>query len=80
MQKIKVINKPFQRGDMKKTYGDNTLITKNFKIKRKYRPDNIAIKTPVKRYILGRKEKKYRLHRAVKTSPLRVILYALSLT
>ena len=33
-KKIKVINKPFQRGDMKKTYGDNTLITKNFKIKK----------------------------------------------
>lgn len=32
-KKIKIINKPFQRGDMKKTYGDNTLITKNFKIK-----------------------------------------------
>ena len=32
-KKIKVINKPYQRGDMKKTYGDNTLIAKNFKIK-----------------------------------------------
>lgn len=33
-KKIKVINKPFQRGDMKKTYGDNTLITKNYKLKK----------------------------------------------
>jgi UDP-glucuronate 4-epimerase len=30
-KKIKIVNKPFQRGDMKKTYGDNKLIIKKFK-------------------------------------------------
>ena len=49
-KKIKVINKPFQKGDMKKTHGDNTLIKKNFKIKKFQEFEAGIVKTLDKSY------------------------------
>ena len=48
-KKAKVINKPFRRGEMKKTFGDNSLLKKYVKFK-KFTDINVGIKNTVKWY------------------------------